>query len=195
MKEKLLKYWKDALIGLLILFIAVSGIISNCTGKAIEKTFTQANVDSQLNKQGTDLKEKYLTANGETLNALQVAEKKISDGLKPRIIIKSAKAEKLVEKARKDTNTTALCDSALNAQETLIFDIGLKAHSDSLQLNLCERQSLIKDSLNTVFKNAYSGEMKINTDLNTALIKANKGKNTKWYFLGAGALLTFFIIK
>lgn len=195
MKDFIIKHWQIAVIIGLVGFISISGLLSNCTGKQVEDIVSQADVDTQLNKQKADLEAQYLLVNGEILKALQASEKKISDGLKPRIIIRKEKAATLVEAARKDTATTALCDSALNAQEQLIFDMETKAYSDSIQLDISGRRLALKDSINKVITASNTEQIRINGTLNKAVIKANKGKNTKWYFLAIGAAASYLFFK
>lgn len=189
------KHWQMIVILLLILFIAVSGIVSNCTGDKIADSFTQAYVDSKLNVQRQSLESKFYTELGDTLKKLQLAEKERGDKIKPVIIYKKIIAEKYVEQVRKDTATTAMCDSAINAQEEVIFDIDMKAYSDSLQLDICNRRLIVSDSANKSLNRAFSEEVRINSELQKTLIKSEKGKNTKWWFLGIGAVLGILISK
>jgi len=187
--------WKNILIIALILFVAIGGYVTKCTSNQVDNIVTQSILDTQLSKQKKDLTVKFLSENDSIKNELQEAQKKISDGLKPKIVIQYKTVEKLVEAVRKDTATTELCDSAINAQESLIFDLGLKSNSDSIQLKLCSERIIIKDSIVKSISVAYSEQVLINSNLNGAVIKANKGKNLKWWFLGAGAILTFLVVK
>jgi len=195
MKDLLKKYWMPIVIAALILFIAISGIVSNCNGKQVKGIMTQADVDTKLNNQKTELETKFYTMIDDTLKKVQDAAKLKSDNLKPIIIYRQAKAGKLVDEARKDTATSDLCDSAMTAQEQVISDMGIKAKTDSIQLDACGKRLAVKDSINTVFRKSNDEKDRINETLNKAITKAQKGKNTKWYFFGIGAILSYLIVK
>ena len=153
--------------------------------KSVSGVITQADKETALNKQKNELTTYYLEQNAEIAEALEIAQKQISDGLRPQIIYKEKKAEQLVDLARKDTNTTALCDSAMNAQEEVIFDMGLKANSDSIALAACDRGKQIKDSLILVKENAFQEQIRINKDLQKTTKRNFVERNG--FVLGAGA--------
>jgi len=193
--EYLKKNWKIALIIVLIAFIAISGFISKCSTDQIDGGITSTQLSTALNKQKNDLTTKNLSENAEIAKALEESEKKISDGLKPVIKWQKADAVKKVDEARKDTNMTVKSDSAITAQERYTATLERKVKSDSVQISACDKQVVAKVEIAKSISEAYSEQILINSNLNDALIKVNKGKNLKWWALGAGVVAGFFIAK
>jgi len=195
MKDLFFKYWKTATIVLLIGFIAISGIVINCTGKSTEKMITQASSDGKLVAQKHDLDSTYLTKSSKVTSDLQVANKKISDGLKPVIIYQKADAQKKVADARRDSNMTVSSDSAMTAQERYEATLEHKTVVDSTQIKLDAQQDAIKDSLISSYNKSYQDEVRINANLTAVITKLNKGASLKWWFLAAGVIGGILIVK
>jgi hypothetical protein len=195
MKEYIKLHWKVAVICLAVGILLSVGIISYFSGNKTDKVITQSDVDTKLNKQKTDLTTKFLSDKAEISKALEVAQKKISDGLKPVIKWQKADSEKKVTKALKDSDLTPDCDSAIVAQKRYSDSLVRKSVSDSIQLAECHNQKQAIDSIALTVGNAYTKQIAISDGLSKSLVKANKGKNTKWLFAGIGSLITFFILR
>jgi len=193
--EYLKKNWKIALIIILVTFIAISGFISKCSTDQIEGVITSTQLSTALNKQKNDLTTKYLSENAETAKALEEAEKKISEGLKPVIKWQKADAAKKVDEARKDTSMTVKSDSAITAQERYNATLERKVKSDSVQISECDKRVVAKEGMVKSISEAYTKQIQISSDLNDALVKENKGKNLKWWALGVGAVAGFLIAR
>jgi len=120
-----------------------------------EKVYTQ----SDLTKQRLEISNKYLQQLADSSEVIQEQQKLISDGLKPIVVYKTLKAKISVAAARADTNTTPIANTAIDDQETLIFDLGLKSYSDSIQLAECTRRQIIKDSIMSETRRAFNTEV------------------------------------
>lgn len=195
MKTLFFKYWKTATIVLLIGFIGLTGIVSKCVGNKTDKVITQADVDNQLNVQKHNLDSTYLMKGSKVVLDLQVANKRISEGLKPVIIYQKADAQKKIAAARKDTNMTAVSDSAITSQERYSTTLEHNTEIDSTQIKLDAQQDAIKDSMIASLDKSYKGEILINSNLTAAVAKANKGATLKWYFLAAGVIGGILIVR
>ena len=96
------------------------------------------------------------------------AEKSITEATKA-LEAATEKAKQSVEVARKDTNTTVIANTAINDQESLIFDLGLKAYNDSIQLVECNKQNVVKDTMLVQSDQTFKKQLKINSDLSKAV--------------------------
>ena len=162
MKNILSRTWW-VIIPILLIVVIIS--VPRCTSNNAERTFTKAEKETALNELRYDLNKQYNKQLLDSSKVIQAYHKKISDGLKPVIIIKTAKAKQSVEVARKDTNTTAVANTAINDQESLIFDLALKAYNDSVQLAECEEQNVVKDTMLVQSDLAFKEQLRINNDL------------------------------
>ena len=148
-----------------ILLIGAIISVPRCTSNNAERTFTKAEKETALNELKSNLDKKYTKQLLDSSKVIQAYHKKISDGLKPVIIIKTAKAKQSVDIARKDTNTTVVANTAINDQESLIFDISLKAYNDSIQLSECNKQNVVKDTMLVQSDQAFKEQLRINKEL------------------------------
>ena len=162
MKNFIYRTWW-VIIPILLIVTIVS--VPRCTSNTAERTFTKAEKETALNELKYNLDKKYLKQLLDSSKVIQAYHKKISDGLKPIIITKTIKAKQSVEAARKDTNTTVIANTAIDDQESLIFDLSLKAYNDSIQLIECNKQNVIKDTLLVQSDQAFKEQVRINQDL------------------------------
>ena len=165
MKNILSRTWW-VIIPILLIVVIIS--VPRCTSNNAERAFTKAETETALNELRHDLKKQFNKQLLDSSKVIQAYHKKISDGLKPVIIIKTEKAKQSVDVARKDTNTTVLANTAINDQEALIFDLGLKAYNDSIQLIECEKQNIVKDTMLVQSDLAFKEQLRINKDLSKA---------------------------
>lgn len=151
----------------IIPMLLIIAIISapHCTSTNADRTFTKSEKETALNELKYNLDRKYTKQLLDSSKVIQAYHKKISDGLKPVIVYKTIKAKQSVEVARKDTNTTVLANTAINDQESLIFDLALKAYNDSIQLIECEKQNVVKDTMLVQSDLAFKEQLRINKDL------------------------------
>lgn len=173
-----------------ILLIVVIIVVPHCKSNSAERTFTKAEKETALNELKYNLDKKYGKQLLDSSKVIQAYHKKISDGLKPVILIKTAKAKQSVDVARKDTNTTVIANAAINDQESLIFDLALKAYNDSIQLAECEKQNGIKDTMLVQSDQAFKEQLRINSDLS----KATKRNFIERNGVAIGAGLTIGVI-
>ena len=148
-----------------ILVIVVIIAVPHCKSNSAERTFTKAEKETALNELKYNLDRKYTKQLLDSSKVIQAYHKKISDGLKPVIIYKTIKAKQSVDIARKDTNTTVIANTAINDQESLIFDLALKAYNDSIQLVECNKQNVVKDTMLVQSDLAFKEQIRINSDL------------------------------
>lgn len=177
----------------LIIFI----LTCQCSTKHTEKVITGSELSMALAKQKNELETKYISMLSDSSKVIQANNKRISDGLKPIIIYKEKKAKTMVDKVRKDTATTALCDSAINAQEQLIFDLETKAYHDSIQLAECNKQNAYKD-LTILKKDTTIVEAeRVNDNLTKELERNNNWFNRSKIWIGAvaGSVATLLLLK
>lgn len=167
-----------------ILVIVVIIAVPHCKSNNAERTFTKAEKETALNELRYNLDKKYGNQLLDSSKAIQAYHKKISDGLKPVIIIKTAKVKQSVEVARKDTNTTVISNTAINDQESLIFDLALKAYNDSVQLAECEKQNVVKDTMLVQSDLAFKEQLRISKDLSKTTKRNFIERNG--IFIGAG---------
>jgi len=165
MKNFISRTWW-VIIPILLIIVLVS--VPKCTSKQAEKTFTKAEKETALNELKSNLDKKYNKQLLDSSKVIQAYHKKISDGLKPVIIYKTQKAKQSVEVARKDTNTTVVANTAIDDQESLIFDLSLKSYNDSIQLYECNKQNVIKDTMLIQSDQAFKEQIRINKDLSKA---------------------------
>lgn len=151
-----------------IFLIAVIVYVPRCTANNAERTFTKAEKETALNELRYDLKKQYNKQLLDSSKVIQAYHKKISDGLKPIIVTKTIKAKQSVDIARKDTNTTVVANTAIDDQESLIFDLSLKAYNDSIQLVECNKQNVVKDTMLVQSDQSYQDQLRINKDLSKA---------------------------
>lgn len=193
MKNFIDKYWMLSIPLVLIIFI----LAGQCSTKHTEKVITDSELSMALAKQKNELETKYISMLSDSSKVIQANNKRISDGLKPIIIYKEKKAKALVDKVRKDTATTALCDSAINAQEQLIFDLQTKAYHDSIQLAECNKQNAYKD-LTILKKDTTIVEAeRVNANLTKELERNNNWFNRSKIWIGAvaGSVVTLLLLK
>ena len=162
MKNFISRTWW-VIIPILLLVAVIS--TPHCTSNNAERTFTKAEKETALNELKYNLDRKYGKQLLDSSKVIQAYHKKISDGLKPVIVYKTIKAKQSVEVARKDTNTTAVANTAINDQESLIFDLALKAYNDSVQLAECEEQNVVKDTMLVQSDLAFKEQLRINNAL------------------------------
>jgi len=148
-----------------ILLIGAIIFVPRCTLHNAERTFTKAEKETALNELRYDLKKQFNKQLLDSSKVIQAYHKKISDGLKPVIIIKTAKTKQSVDIARKDTNTTVIANTAINDQEDVISDMQTKAKSDSVQLAECNKQNIVKDTMLVQSDQAFKEQLRINKDL------------------------------
>ena len=187
MKNFLSRTWW-VIIPILLIVAIIS--VPRCTSNNAERTFTTAEKETALNELRYDLKKQFNKQLLDSSKVIQSYHKKISDGLKPVIIIKTAKAKQSVDIARKDTNTTTIANTAINDQESLIFDLSLKAYNDSIQLSECNEQNVIKDTMLVQSDQTFKDQLRINSDLSKAVKRNFFEKNG----IPIGAGLTVAII-
>lgn len=193
MKKFIDKYWMPVTI-LVIISVFLVNYIGN---KHTEKVITNSELSLALAKQKNELETKYISMLSDSSKVIQANNKRISDELKPIIIYKEKKAKALVDKVRKDTATTALCDSAINAQEQLIFDLDTKAYHDSIQLSECNKQNAYKD-LTILKKDTTIVEAeRVNANLTKELERNNNWFNRSKIWIGAvaGSVVTLLLLK
>lgn len=166
MKNILSRTWW-VIIPILIIVAIIS--VPRCTSHNAERTFTKAEKETALNELRYDLKKQFNKQLLDSSKVIQAYHKKISDGLKPIIVTKTIKAKQSVDFARKDTNTTVIANTAINDQESLIFDLGLKAYNDSIQLVECNEQNVIKDTMLVQSDQTFKKQLRINSDLSKAV--------------------------
>jgi len=166
------------------------------SNKQAEQALLTAQGKTALIKQKDDLETAFARERIDSSKVIQNLHKKISDGLKPVIRRKIQVAVEAVDIARKDTNTTENCKDAINKQEEAIFDLGIKAYNDSIQIYECNKQNGIKEGLLTKKDRTIAEQNQINTDLSTALKKQPGDKlftpfvQASWNsfgYVGAGA--------
>ena len=187
MKNFLSRTWW-VIIPILLIVAIIS--VPRCTSNNAERTFTKAEKETSLNELRYDLKKQFNKQLLDSSKVIQAYHKKISDGLKPVIIIKTEKAKQSVDIARKDTNTTVIANTAINDQESLIFDLGLKSYNDSIQLVECNEQNVVKDTMLVQSDQTFKKQLRINSDLSKAVKRNFFEKNG----IPIGAGLTVAII-
>lgn len=148
-----------------IFIIIVLVLVPRCTSNNAERTFTKAEKETALNELKYNLDRKYRKQLLDSSKVIQAYHKKISDGLKPVIVYKTAKAKQSVEAARKDTNTTTAANIAIDDLASLIADLALKAYNDSIQLSECGKQNVVKDTMQVQSDLAFKEQLRINSDL------------------------------
>lgn len=152
-----------------ILLIVAIISVPQCTTKQAERTFTKAEKETALNELKFNLDKKYNKQLLDSSKVIQSYHKKISDGLKPIIITKTLKAKQSVNVARKDTNTTVIANTAINDQESLIFDLVLKSYNDSIQLSECNKQNVVKDTMLVQSEQSFKNQIRITNDVKKAV--------------------------
>jgi len=187
MKNFLIRTWW-VIIPILLIVVIIS--VPRCTTKQAEQVFTKAEKETALNSLRNELTTKYLSQNAETAKALQIAEKRISDGLKPIIIRQKADAAKKVAEARKDTSLTTKSDSAITSLERYSVTLERKVKSDSIQIVRCDEQNAIKDTIIVKNKQDFKEQLRINSDLSKAVKRNFFEKNG--IPIGAGIAVAIF---
>jgi len=165
MKNFLSRTWWVIIPRFIIVVVILVILVPRCTAKQAERTFTKAEKETALNELRYDLKKQFNKQLLDSSKVIQAYHKKISDGFKPIIVIKTIKAKQSVDIARKDTNTTVVANTAINDQESLISDLSLKAYNDSIQLYECNKQNVIKDTMLVQSDEAFKEQLRINKDL------------------------------
>lgn len=178
-------FWEWLITAIIVLVVSLA--IDRCSSSS-QTVLTQNEVSAKLVKQKYELEKRYQIMLIDSSKVIQAYAKRISDGLKPKIRWKTRYAQQAVAAARADTATTALCDSAINAQESLIFDLGLKAIQDSTQLAESERQSAIKATMLLKSDSTINDITRINENLANQLRRKNNwfDRNKLWLGIGAG---------
>jgi len=185
----------------LLLLVIILGIllltnwIGTCTEKKAERLYNETELATALNEKEREISTKYIQQLADSSEVIQEKNKLISDGLKPIIRWKTAKAKQAVEVARKDTNMTDEANIAIYEQEDLIFDLETKAYYDSIQLSECNNRHIIKDSIAKEIMRAYNIEMEINQQLQKKVKRNWIERNKLWIGVIAGATATGLILK
>ena len=167
-------------IGLIVAVMSVFIIINaagNCQQKKVENTITQSELQTALNIQKRELDEKYMSQLIDSSKVIKSYHKKISDGLKPRIVYKEKIVKVLVDSVRKDSVSSELCLETVNKQEELIFDLETKAYHDSIQLFECNYQNVLNDSLIYKKDASFDEQIRINSELQKAVKRTFIEKN------------------
>jgi hypothetical protein len=193
MKSFLEKYWLLSIPIVIILFI----LANHLSERKTEKVISESELLIALSTQKNEIESKYTNMLLDSSRIIQEKNKVISEGLKPIIIIKERKSKNLVQKVRNDSNTTSLCDSALNSQEDLIFDLDSKLYYDSIQLSECEIQNNILYLNNQKKDTIIIGLNIINNKQTKELKRKNNWFNRNKLYIGSflGALFTLLTIK
>lgn len=192
--KTLLKYWWQLLIiAVVVLVIGFFVGRSTITNKPAKKVITQAQHDTEMNDLTNKLNTKFWNQLADSSEVIQDLHKKRSDDLKIKIKLESIIASDKVALARKDSSKN--CNDALDAQEEIIFDMGLQAYNDSIQLHECNFQKTIKDSTIAEKEKAFQNQLVITKNLTKELDNLSGPKtitpfiNASWNsfgYVGAG---------
>jgi hypothetical protein len=195
-----MKNWiKNNLIQIIVILILVFVIfLQKCGVKHTDNVINQSEMSTALLKQKNALETAFAQERIDSSKIIQNLHKRISDGLKPIIIVKEKKAQALVIQVKKDTATTALCDSAINMQEQLILDLDTKSWHDSIQLSECNKQNVYKDSIILKKDTVISETARINDKLTNELKAKNNWFNIIKIWIdgvAAGVVGTLLVVK
>lgn len=164
------KYWyiPVALIvmSLIIGFFTGRATISN---KKAKDTITIAESNTKLNELTNALNTKFWNQLADSSKVIQDLHEKRSADLKIKIKLESKIANDKVALARKDTTTSKKCLDALDEQEAVIFDMGLRAYNDSISLRECNFQKSVKDSIIAEKEKSFQKQLVITKTLEKAL--------------------------
>lgn len=182
-----------ALVSSFLLFT----FISTCNEKQSENVVSEAEMNSALVRQADSLKSSYLIKEDSIVAKNLELEKAVTERLKPKIVYLKSDVKAKVEIARKDTNLTASCDSAITSLEALCDTLSVAAESYYKQVYLLEKRVELKDSLISVKEESLGKTVVINDRLVSALKKKNNwwNRNQKWIYFGAGAVGAGIVLK
>lgn len=182
-----------ALVSSFLLFT----FISTCNEKQSENVVSEAEMNSALVRQADSLKSSYLIKEDSIVAKNLELEKVVTERLKPKIVYLKYDVKAKVEIARKDTNLTASCDSAITSLEALCDTLSVEVESYYKQVYLLEKRVELKDSLISVKEESLGKTAAINDRLVSALKKKNNwwNRNQKWIYFGAGVVGAGIVLK
>ena len=177
MKRFLKQNW--ILIALVSSFLLFT-FISTCNEKQSENVVSEAEMNSALVRQADSLKSSYLIKEDSIVAKNLELEKAVTERLKPKIVYLKSDVKAKVEIARKDTNLTASCDSAITSLEALCDTLSVEVESYYKQVYLLEKRVELKDSLISVKEESLGKTAAINDEL---VAENEKIRNKKEPFL------------
>lgn len=175
-KNKSVITYISLMVAVIFIFIVMNAV-GTCQQKKVENTITKSELQMALNIQKRELDGKYMSQLIDSSKVIQSYHKKISDGLKPRIVYKEKIVKILVDSIRKDSVSSKLCIETVNKQDELIFDLETKEYHDSIQLAECGYQNTLKDSLIYNKDTSFDEQVRINLELQKAVKRTFIEKN------------------
>ena len=191
-------HWVALLIALLIVFVGVSGIVSKCEIKRSNDALVQIDAQSirqQIVDSVNSVQAKKDIYRLDSIN--KSYEKKITP-LKAEI--KDLKAKLKNEVGVYDSDTvyqSAPCDSIIKTSQIIIDSLDyevtlLTAINKNMTLEV-ETMDIQQGKIELSLMESYAANSKLQKELTKQTNWWHK--NDKWFYMGAGAILTFLIMK
>lgn len=191
-------HWVALLIAMLIIFVGISGIVSKCEIKHSNETTIQ--IDEQAIRQQiidsvNSVQVKKDIARLDSIN--KSYEKKISP-LKQEIKDLKSKLKNEITTYNSDTVfQSAPCDSIIVTSQIIIdsldYEVKLLSSINSNMLIKIDAINIQQSKTELSLNNSYAANIKLQKELSRQTNWWHK--NDKWFYMSAGVVLTFLIMK